>query len=55
MRVDPIMEDPLATLLQVAVMDIMEAGITDIIPTVSEAGMRRGIATVHLPVLSGAE
>jgi len=46
---------PLAIQLQVAVMDIMEAGTTDIIPTVLEAGMRRGMAMVHLLVLSGVE
>ena len=65
LQVDPFMEDllagrhsmvvdSLATLLQEAVMDIMEAGTTDIILTVSEAGMRRGMAMVHMLVLSGA-
>jgi hypothetical protein len=48
-------EDPIVIQLQVAVMDIMEADTTDIIPTVLEAGTIHILVMVHMLVLSGVE
>jgi hypothetical protein len=55
---DPFVEDrfkerPLAIRLLVQVMDGMEGDTTDIVPTVLEAGMHRGMAMAHLLELSG--
>ena len=46
-------EDPLAIRLPVQGMDGMVGDTTDIVPTVLEAGMHRGMAMAHLLELSG--